>query len=202
VLRYALVSGSHHSQYALLLLALPSLAHSQERLLKEVEIRETRATERIELDQPSAVGSRIGLTPRETPASVEILDQETIQRLGARTLTEAMALAAGVTTGVPGGAPGVVSMRGLTGNAITYLFDGTRIQGAGMTARPMDSWNFERVEILRGPASVLYGGGALVGAMNFVPRRPNREVATAETLVSYGSFDTLRTAAGIGGALG
>ena len=106
---------SRHSHYALLLLALPSLAHSQERLLKEVEIRGTRATERIELDQPSAVGSRIGLTPRETPASVEILDQETIQRLGARTLTEAMALAAGVTTGVPGGAPGVVSMRGFTG---------------------------------------------------------------------------------------
>lgn len=193
---------SRHSHYALLLLALPSLAHSQERSLKEVEIRGTRATERIELDQPSAVGSRIGLTPRETPASVEILDQETIQRLGARTLTEAMALAAGVTTGVPGGAPGVVSMRGFTGNAITYLFDGTRIQGASMTARPMDSWNFERVEILRGPASVLYGEGALVGAMNFVPRRPNREVATAEALVSYGSFDTLRTAAGIGGALG
>ena len=146
--------------------------------------------------------ARLGLSPRETPASVEIIGQDAIQRLGARSLTEAMGSATGVTTGVPGGAPGVVSMRGFTGNAITYLFDGTRIQGAAMTARPMDSWNFERIEVLRGPASVLYGEGALVGAINFVTRRPSRDNAVVEGLVSYGSFDMLRTAGGVGGPLG
>lgn len=154
------------------------------------------------LETESQTGSRLGLTLRETPASVEVITQETMQLRGARTLEEALRGAVGMTVGGNPGSPGIASTRGFTGGFITYLFDGARVSTPTMSNRPQDSWNYERIEVLKGPASVLYGEGGIGGAVNFVPKQPDRNARGAEALLSYGSYGSLRAGVGLGGAFG
>jgi iron complex outermembrane recepter protein len=156
----------------------------------------------INLESESKAGSRLGLSLRETPASVEIISRDAMEQRGARTLEEALRGAVGVTVGGNPGSPGIASTRGFTGGFITYLFDGSRVSTPTMSNRPQDSWNYERIEVLKGPSSVLYGEGGIGGAVNFVPKQPDRHATGTEALLSYGSYGSLRAGVGAGGALG
>ncbi len=178
----------------------------QEVELPAVEVRDQviRAvgTGTLHLEQVSPSASRLGLSIREIPASVEVVDQTVLQERGLRTISEAVEGATGVTVGDSPGNPANFSMRGFTNNQLRLLYDGLMIGPASMTSRPRDTWNLERIEILKGPASVLYGEGALGGAINFVTKRPMRsDQVTVDALLSYGTFNTLRAAAGSGGPL-
>jgi iron complex outermembrane receptor protein len=154
-----------------------------------------------QLDTPAAAGSRLGLTARETPASVEVITQETLRQRGAATLEEALRGAVGVTAGGAPGNPSVVSTRGFTGGFVTYLFDGTRISVPSMSSRPQDSFNYDRIEVLKGPASVLFGEGGIGGAVNFVPKRPDRSQSGSEALIAVGALGSLRLGVGSGGVI-
>ena len=68
--------------------------------------------------------------------------------------------------------------------------------------RVFDSWSFDRIEVLKGPASILYGEGALAGAINFVPKRPEIGERFVSGLANYGSFDELRVAGDVNQSLG
>ncbi|GGY30607.1 TonB-dependent receptor [Pseudoduganella albidiflava] len=159
------------------------------------------AATRPAFDTVADAGSRLGLTLAETPASVEVIDRALMEQRGARTLEDALGGAVGMTVGGNPGSPGVASTRGFTGGFITYLYDGARISTATMSTRPQDSWNYERIEVLKGPSSVLHGEGGIGGAVNFVPRQARRE-ASAEALLSVGSYGARRAAFGLGGAAG
>jgi iron complex outermembrane recepter protein len=179
---------------------------AQEVEVPVVEVRDQAVkptgTGTLHLEQPSASASRLGLSIREIPASVEVVDQTLLQERGLRTISEAVEGATGVTVGDSPGSPANFSMRGFTNNQLRLLYDGLMIGPASMTSRPRDTWNLDRIEILKGPASVLYGEGALGGAINFVTKRPIRsEQVTVDALLSYGTFNTLRAAAGSGGPL-
>ncbi|MBC7780629.1 MAG: TonB-dependent receptor [Proteobacteria bacterium] len=172
----------------------------QETQLRPVEVQGVRDTDSLRLEAPSSTASRLGLTLRETPASVEIISQEVIQQRGARTFSEALRGAAGLSGGGTPASPTTLSSRGFTN--LMYLYDGTRSSGAGITNRVQDTWNYERIEVLRGPASVLYGEGAVGGVVNFVTKRPDRDNPSREALFSLGSYGSYRAAVGLGGALG
>ena len=60
----------------------------------------------------------------------------------------------------------------------------------------------ENVSTLKGPASILYGDGALAGAINLVPKKPTTDARHVDALASYGSFDSWRLGAGINQPLG
>lgn len=185
----------------------PGSARAQSELRTEpVAVTGVREAEleagRIPLDARSTTGSRLGLKLNETPASVDVVGAQAIRERGFTTVQEALESTPGVIGGGSPGNPDVFSLRGFTLNQITHLYDGLRAGPAGMTSRPLDTWNFERVEILRGPASVLHGEGAVAGAINFVPKRPDRAGFRGEALLSYGSFDTTRAGIGLGGPIG
>ncbi len=156
----------------------------------------------LQLNMPAAAATRLGLSLRETPASVEVIDQGVMQQRGARTLEEALRGAVGISVGGSPTSPGIASTRGFSGGFLTYLFDGVRVSTPTMSNRPQDSWNYERIEVLKGPASVLYGEGGIGGAVNFVTKQPDRNNPGAEAILSYGSFNTARAGVGTGGALG
>ena len=157
---------------------------------------------RIPLDEASTTGSRLGLKLNEIPASVDVVGAQAVRERGFTTVQEALESTPGVTGGGSPGDPNVFSLRGFTMNQITHLYDGLRAGPAGMTSRPLDAYHFERIEILRGPASVLYGEGAVAGAINFLPKRPDRAGFHGDALVSYGSYDTTRAGIGLGGPIG
>jgi iron complex outermembrane receptor protein len=176
------------------------LAQTVEAELPSVDIRTGQDRDSLQLDNKSSSASRLGLTLRETPASVEILSQDLMQERGARTLSEALRSTAGMAGGGPPSSPTTLSLRGFTN--VLYLYDGVRMSGAGVTNRVEDTWNYERIEVLKGPASVLQGDSAIGGIVNFQTKRPDRNNPGREALLSYGSYGSTRAAVGLGGAVG
>ncbi|MCS4510075.1 TonB-dependent receptor [Xylophilus ampelinus] len=168
--------------------------------LGTVDVRSVRDGDTLQLQSTSTSASRLGLTLRETPASVEVLTQEVLQLRGARDFNEALRGAAGLSGGGSPASPVTLSTRGFSN--ILYLYDGVRNSGAGVVNRVQDTWNYERIEVLKGPASVLNGDSAIGGIVNFVTKRPDRNNPANEALLSYGSYGSTRAAVGLGGAVG
>jgi iron complex outermembrane receptor protein len=142
------------------------------------------------LDQPNTTGSRLGLTARETPASIDTIDAATMLQRGYAHIEDAADSLPGVTSGGSPGDPVGFSVRGFTVNEVTMLRDGVYQGPASMVNRPGNSYNLQSVELLQGPASVLYGQGAVGGALNVVTRQPVFGPTTYDGLFSYGSFNT------------
>ena len=123
-----------------------------------------------------------------------------IRNRGFRTTTEAAQGAVGVTAGDAPGAPGNFSMRGYSFSQINVLYDGIRLGPASMTSRVMDTGNLERIEFLKGPASLMSGEGAAGGSINYVTKRPHSGPIESDAYLSYGSFNTVRAGFGSGGS--
>ncbi|HTM96393.1 MAG TPA: TonB-dependent receptor plug domain-containing protein, partial [Croceibacterium sp.] len=158
-----------------------------------------------ELAQEDKTGSRLGLTPLETPASVATLDGDAIRARGDQSVQAAVTRAPGVTNSSnPGNANSSYVMRGFGGAiSVLQLYDGVRLYPvADSISFPTDPWNIDRVEVLSGPASVLYGHGALGGAINVVPKSPNMNRFEFQGEAGYGSQDTWHIAGGVGGPIG
>lgn len=133
------------------------------------------------LTQPLETGSRLGLASLDTPASVETVTADTIEARGDRTVLDAVTRTAGFSSAMAPGTGGTaLSVRGFSGQeSVMTLLDGVRLMpAAGTITFPFDTWSVERIEVLRGPASVLYGEGAIGGVVNVVPKRPQRERET------------------------
>lgn len=102
--------------------------------------------------------------------------------------------------GVSGGAAGNISLRGLSGSAgrLMVMIDG-HPQYAGIFGHPIadsyQSFLAERVEVLRGPASVLYGSNAMGGVVNIVTRKMDKDGVNTNIHAGYGSYNTLETEA-------
>ena len=151
----------------------------------------------LKLDDQAQASSRLGLSVRETPASVEILTQADLQTRGLRTARETFNDVVGAIAGNVPGNPAVVSLRGFAGNTVSILQDGVRISASTVVQRDTNVWHYDRIEVLKGPASVLYGEGALAGVINKVTRKPVIGERHLDTLVSGGSFDTVSAAGGV-----
>jgi iron complex outermembrane receptor protein len=176
--------------------ALPARAQTR---LPEVRV-EAKRDSPLNNDTRAESASLLGLTPRETPATVEIIDRATIESRGLRSVTEAAQGAVGVTAGDGPAEPAGFSMRGFTNSQINTLYNGIKIGPQTMTSRVMDTGNLDRIEILKGPASLMSGEGAVGGAINFVTKKPHSGPIENEAYISYGSFKTLRTGFGSGGS--
>jgi iron complex outermembrane receptor protein len=153
----------------------------------------------------SSTGSRLGLSILETPASVAVVDGDAIRLRGDQYVIDAVTRAPGVThDGNPGNGGTSLSMRGFTGQgSVLQLFNGVRLFPVASTITfPSDPWNIERIEVLSGPASVLYGQGAMGGAINVLPKQPNAERLEAQADVGYGSQNSWHASGGAGGPLG
>lgn len=130
----------------------------------------------LNLTGTTSTGSRLGLTRLQTPASVEVISAETMAERGQQNLIDAVTQnATGFTASpAPGNGSIAFNTRGFTGNGtVMTLYDGTRLYvGSGTLTFPYDTWSAERVEVLRGPASVMYGEGAVGGAINVISKLP------------------------------
>ncbi len=126
----------------------------------------------------AATGSRLGLTLMETPATVEVINGDSIRNRLDTSVLEAVTRSAGFTNEAnPGNGGQSIAARGFRGQgSVTKLFDGTNYYtAAGTLTFPFDIWGVERIEILKGPSSVLYGEGGIGGAINIIPKRPQQE---------------------------
>lgn len=156
------------------------------------------------LSAPLETGSRLGLSSLETPASVETINASQIEARGDRSVTDAVSRATGfVSDASPGNGGTALSVRGFSGQeSVMTLYDGTRLYpGAGTNTFPFDTWSVDHIDVLRGPASVLYGEGAIGGVVNVVPKRPERDASTT-VQAGIGSHGDVRMAVDTTGSIG
>lgn len=113
----------------------------------------------------------------ETPHPVSVLNDQTIAESGSAKTPDILSGAEGILvqkTNAGGGSP---FLRGLTGKQVLILVDGIRLNNAYYRFGPhqylntIDANIIERIEVVRGPASVLYGSDALGGVINVITKR-------------------------------
>jgi iron complex outermembrane receptor protein len=158
----------------------------------------------LNLKNPNTAGSRLNLTPLQTPASVEVIAGDTIRERGQQTVNEAVTQdAAGFSSTASSGDGGTsFSTRGFAGtSSISQFYDGTKLYvAAGTVTFPFNTWSADRIEVLRGPASVLYGDGAIGGIVNVVPKKPT-DTFISEAEIAIGTDWTRRLSFGSGGPI-
>jgi iron complex outermembrane receptor protein len=172
---------------------------SADQVFKTVTITasQNNASDTLPLDETNVTGSRLGLTPRETPASVSIVNRETIEKRGAADTQEILTSVPGITAASPPGSAGSVFYRGFGSSSLTQLFNGITPQYDAISARPVDSWIYERVEVIGGPSTYLFGAGAVGGSINYVTKLAHRDGNTQDTRARYGSYGSTDLALGL-----
>ena len=145
----------------------------------------------------------------ETSKAVSVIDAEEITARNAVTLADVVRLTPGVQVRDAGGPGqlGTLRIRGLRSDAAAVLVDGVRLRDAASTQGDITGFfsnlgvvDFDRVEVLRGSASSLYGTNAVGGAINIVTREggPQR----SEGQLEIGSLGHSRVRGTTGGTLG
>lgn len=138
----------------------------------------------------SATATRSDIALRDTPASVTVITQDAIRDIAPRALDEMSDYIAGVNREAVQGNPYSLSfyLRGFNTAGGASSYNGFRESGF---ETPQSAVNIERIEFLKGPASVLYGGaGSLSGLVNIVTKRPEAE-QSGRVEITGGSFDRL-----------
>jgi vitamin B12 transporter len=156
------------------------------------------------LDAVVVTATRTAITADESLAPVEVLDAETIRRSQARSLVDLLRGRAGVNLTNQGGAGKLttVSLRGAETDQVLVLIDGVRVGSAtsGLTAlQDLPVEMIERIEIVRGPRSSLYGSEALGGVIQIFTRR-DRGPATFRFNLGAGSHGHREGGLGVGGS--
>jgi len=133
--------------------------------------------------------TRVPTPTTDIAAGITVIDRATIERRGYTTLVQALSDVPGLRIAQSGG-PGSeasVFIRGTNSNQVLVLRDGVPINDPG---DPGSAFNFgvdtlndvERIEIIRGPMSSLYGSGAIGGVINLITRTPDAGLHGSLTL--------------------
>ena len=167
-----------------------------------------RIARNLTTDEVVVTGTRNETDIRHLPMTISVVDRKQLesnyQPSVLPTLTEQVPglfttsrgiMGYGVSTGAAGG----MSLRGIGGSptaGLLVLIDG-HPQYMGLMGHPIaDAYQTmmtERVEVLRGPASVLYGSNAMGGVINIVTRQMKEEGSKTDVQAAYGSYNTLQT---------
>lgn len=196
-----------HTLAACMAVSLPALAEQPQGKvldLPSTAITETRDEQIVDLATPTQAGSRLNLSALETPASTTSITAEQIQQRANLTVQDAVTRSPGITSvGTPGNGNTALSARGFSGHSsVMTLFDGSRLYtGAGTQTFPVDPWMVERIDVIRGPASVLYGEGATGAVINVIPKKPFDGEIRNHLRLGYGSWDRQQLGLDSGGSL-
>lgn len=146
----------------------------------------------------SATGTKTDTPLIETPQSISIVGAEQIETTKSQSLTEALGYSAGVARGdFTERVSDAIVVRGF--EVFTSYRDGTKFTFNYFDGQ-QEPYGLERVEVLKGAASVLYGSANPGGMVNAVSKRPTTQ-RLRELNVEYGSFDRKQVSGDFGGAL-
>ena len=147
--------------------------------------------------------NKVQVNRSSVPLTISVIDREQIEASSESALLPVLSqhvpglfvTQKGITGfGVSEGAAGTVNIRGVgSGNKVLMLFDG-QPQWAGVFGHSLpDTYvasDVERVEVIRGPGSLLYGSNAMGGVVNIITRHHEQEGRRTQARVMYGSYNT------------
>ncbi|WP_230281576.1 TonB-dependent siderophore receptor [Croceicoccus sp. Ery15] len=147
--------------------------------------------------EESATATKTDTPVIEVPQPVTIVDDEVFEAQGAVSVSDTLNYVAGVTAN-PYGPDSRVDGALVRGISALQFRDGMRDIFSYYASIRADPYNFDRIELVRGPASVLFGQGSLGGIVNMVSKTPQFETG-GEFSLRYGSFDRKEALADITG---
>ena len=158
----------HSALFISLALALPSLARAQ--------ANDQARDQATDLDNVVVTATRTAITADAALAAVEVIDRAEIERTSARSLPELLRGRAGITLVNQGGLGklSTLFLRGTESDHTLFLIDGIRAGSptSGLTSlQDLPLEQIERIEIVRGPRSSLYGADAIGGVIQVFTRR-------------------------------
>jgi len=133
----------------------------------------------------------------DVPASVTVLNQDTFQRLGVRSVPEALRLVPGVVVGMAAGNEYRISYHGTNGlipRRMQVLVDGMSVYRTGFaqidwSMLNIDISNIDRIEVTRSPSSATYGANSFFGVVNIITKHP-MDSKGVEARAYVGTLDT------------
>jgi iron complex outermembrane receptor protein len=151
----------------------------------------------------SATGTKTDTPIVETPQSISVVTADQMKTTKARSIADAVEYTPSVTSQSPAFSRMVddLSVRGfnVANGDLGMLRDGMKLQ-SNVYDGGQEPYGLERVEVLRGPSSILYGQLGPGGVVNAVSKRPTTETFR-EVNVEYGSYDRKQLSADAGGAI-
>ncbi len=174
-----------------------SLENATETLKVDVEDRLRIANDAVRLNSNAMGGTYVDVPVRELPATLTIVNQDLIQERGITTALDALELVPGMNIWPDTGWIPAVDARGFstTSSGISISYDGIRPNSVPQSGRPLDAFLIDRVEVLKGPASLMSGEGAAGSNINYVTKEPNKDFFI-DSLLAYGSYGKTRTGIG------
>ncbi|MFC6632130.1 TonB-dependent siderophore receptor [Microbulbifer taiwanensis] len=161
-------------------------------------LEEVSVTGELNLSRQTSIG-KLDVPITETPFSISLRNKELLDQIGAKSVQDALQHFAGVNGGTYG-----IDARGdwstIRGVDPVLFIDGLQSIFGSYSGSRANAYAFERVEVLKGPSSVLYGQGSTGGIVNLVSKRPKREFG-GEVFVQAGDYDRKVIAGDITGAL-
>ncbi|RVV99993.1 TonB-dependent siderophore receptor [Mesobaculum littorinae] len=183
---------------AALALMLPAMATAQDTLGTIVlEAEEDAGTGPVGgiANPVTTTGAGTPTPLNEIPQSVTVIGSEALEARNVTTVGEALRYSAGVFSEVYGddGDYDWHFIRGFQSDQTGVFWDGVQNLSYGFGSLYVDPYTLERIEVLRGPASVLYGGSNPGGVLNYVSKRPGGRVRE----LTFGANDAGRVWTGI-----
>ena len=160
-------------------------------------------TQTLTLDPLVVTATRTPEIEDQILASVSVIDREEIERRQFRSVPDALRGLPGISTSGSGGAgqPASLFLRGTNAGHILVLIDGVKVGSATLGTAPLQDLpiaQVERIEVVRGPRSSLYGSEAIGGVIQIFTRRGGGDLRPRFG-VGAGSFDTASVAGGLSG---
>lgn len=170
-------------------------AASDPTTLKRIQVVEDEPTYAV---PNSSTATKTELALRDIPQTVNVVTREELEDRGVSTITDALKTVPGVQAGT-----GYGGLGNGYGTYIRGFFSGTNYRDGFRDFSFVSSRDlalFEQIEVLKGPASVLYGSNEPGGILNFVTKRPRFD-SQQEIALTLGSFDSYRIEADSTGAI-
>ena len=159
----------------------------------------------VTLKETVVTASRVEQAITDVVADVSVINRTQIERLGATTVAQLLATLAGVQT-ISTGDASRIYIRGADSRMTALYVDGVRVDsqdglrlGGGAPWELVPVSQIERIEVLRGPASAVYGSDAMGGVVQIFTRRGEAGL-TPYVELGVGSLNTRKVSAGLSGA--
>ena len=143
-------------------------------------------------------GTRSPHLLKNVPVQTEVVGRRDFQRTGAKTVDEALMSAIGIKIDEGGLAGASAQVRGFEGDRVLVLVDGERAVGRVRGAIDLGQYslaNVEKIEIVKGTGSTLYGSDAIGGVINIITRKPTASRLQGDFYFDYGSHTSYNPSA-------
>ena len=175
--------------------SLCAQAQSAEPVLPEVRVKAAAQGDDGYNPPTTSSGTKLDAPLRDIPQTINVVPREVLRDTGARSMQDALRTVPGVGLSHGDGQRDQITIRGFSAIADQFI-DGLRDDALYFR----DLSNIERVEVIKGPASVLYGRGSSGGLINRITRKPGQDLF--EAAFSAGSFSARRAEFDLGKAAG